>query len=119
MIKSTIQQQLFDKYAPDPSGGTWNIQRLADTITDRQSPSGDILRKWLFRLDDTCIKTRICKEGIYEFIVANDCWLFINDPDELKKGVTWRTNSVAWANVTDQDVEQCLNNLTEYFKTLN
>lgn len=120
MLSTKVQQQLFDKYAPTPTKGQWNIQRLADTITNMQSPNGDILRKYLFRLSDDCIKTRIHKTDIYEFIVANDCWLFVVNPVNLKKNTTYvGHSSVKWDDVTDQTVEQYLNDLAEYFKTLN
>jgi hypothetical protein len=58
MLKPEVQQALFDKYAPDPTGAQWDINRFANRIATEPSPRGDWLRKYLHVVCGDAIKTK-------------------------------------------------------------
>ena len=112
MLKPEVQQALFDKYAPDPTGAKWDFKRFAERIATEPSPRGDWLRKYLHVVCDDTIKTKFNDPDVTESIVANSSWLFCGEAHSelpsLLKGVDWH-------NVTDEMVDNLLQQLSDSF----
>lgn len=115
MINPEVQQALFDKYAPDPTGAQWDINRFAKRIATEPSPRGDWLRKYLHVVCDDTIKTKFNDPDMTESIVANPSWLFCGEPHTklptLLKGV-------AWNDVTDEMVDKLFDQLINSFSAI-
>lgn len=112
MLKPEVQQALFDKYAPDPTGAKWDFKHFAERIATEPSPRGDWLRKYLHVVCDDTIKTKFNDPDVTESIVANTSWLFCGEahPElpSLLKGVDWH-------NVTDEMVDKLIQQLSDSF----
>jgi hypothetical protein len=112
MLKPEVQQALFDKYAPDPTGAQWDINRFAKRIATEPSPRGDWLRKYLHVVCDDTIKTRYNDPDMTESIVANPSWLFCGD---AHPNLPTLLKGVAWHDVTDEMVEKFIQQLSDSF----
>lgn len=112
MLKTEVQQALFNKYAPDPTGAQWDINRFAQRIATEPSPRGDWLRKYLHVVCDDTIKTRYNDPDMTESIVANPSWLFCG---EAYPNLPSLLKGVAWHDVTDEMVDNFLTTMGDEF----
>ena len=116
MLKPEAQQALFDKYAPDPTGAPWDINRFANRIATEPSPRGDWLRKYLHVVCDDTIKTKFNDPDMTESIVANPSWLFCGEPHTKLPTLL---QGVAWHDVTDEMVDNFLATMENEFATFD